>query len=84
MKDDLISKLQQKGLTMKGQLVNLQRAATAQGIALEEEVTKVVKGWVGKPKGLLQVLWERGFVDPTITNPYKHYTINGTKKNWTH
>jgi len=46
---------------------------------LEEEVTKVVEGWVGKPEGLLQVLGEQGFVYPTITNPNKHYTINGAK-----
>jgi len=25
-----------------------------------------VEGWEGQPKGMLQILWERGFVDPNI------------------
>ena len=28
-------------------------------ITITHEVTKIKEGWVGKPKGLLQVLWER-------------------------
>ncbi len=49
-----------RGITMKGRLVDLQQAATNNGIALEEISTKVLEGWEGKPKGLLQVLWEHG------------------------
>ncbi len=29
----------------------------------EEEIDKIVEGWEGKPKGMLQILWERGFID---------------------
>jgi hypothetical protein len=31
---------------------------------LEVEEPLLEHGWVNKPKGLLQVLWERGFIDP--------------------
>ena len=27
----------------------------------------VVEGWVGKPKGIKQVLWEQGLLDPFVT-----------------
>ena len=37
----------------------------------------VVKdGWLGKPKGLLQVLWERGLIDATKRSAY---TLDGRK-----
>ena len=26
-------------------------------------IYKTVKGWVVNPKGMLQILWERGFID---------------------
>jgi len=34
---------------------------------------KVVEGWQGKAKGLLQVLWERGFINATNL---ENYTMN--------
>jgi hypothetical protein len=36
----------------------------------------------GKPKGMLQILWERGFIDPSI-EPIKaaeQYTNDGKKE----
>jgi hypothetical protein len=47
------------------------------GIATFRLVPKVDEGWVGKPKGLLQVLWERGWIDP---DNVKAYTMKGQKK----
>ena len=35
-----------------------------------------IHGWVGKPKGMLQALWERGLIDETRL---KYYTISGKK-----
>jgi hypothetical protein len=32
------------------------------------------KGWLNTPKGIQQVLWERGLLDPTIK-----YTMEGPK-----
>jgi hypothetical protein len=27
---------------------------------------KIKDGWGGKPKGMIRILWERGFIDPSI------------------
>ena len=32
------------------------------------------EGWFGKSKGVLQILWERGFIDP---NDHAKYTMKG-------
>jgi hypothetical protein len=50
--------------------------AALHDIAIEVEVDKVKAGWVGKPKGLLQILWERGFVDENNVDKYR---MNGAK-----
>ncbi|EJK53460.1 hypothetical protein THAOC_27108, partial [Thalassiosira oceanica] len=34
---------------------------------------KKIPGWYGKGKGLMQVLWERGFID--ASKPYSHYQV---------
>jgi hypothetical protein len=46
-------------------------------IPIEEELDEVVEGWEGKPKGMLQILWERGFVDPSKKK--ENYTLQGKK-----
>ena len=28
-----------------------------------EVIYKIMEGWIGKPKGMLQILWEHGFID---------------------
>ena len=53
-------------------LTDLQDKATALSIDIKATVTsKLCKGWVGKGKGLLQVLWERGFIDESKVKNYK-------------
>jgi hypothetical protein len=64
---------------MKGKLADLQRAATNHGLPIEEISQKVLEGWEGKPKGLLQVLWERGWVDNSNGRALNYYTISGRK-----
>ena len=56
---------------------DIEQLATGLGIPLsvEEPVLKA-PGWQGKAKGLLQVLWERGFIDEH-NNPTKNYTMKG-------
>jgi hypothetical protein len=46
---------------------------------LEIKKPKVHEGWDGKPKGLLQVLWERGWIDNSDNKAYQNYTITGRK-----
>ena len=38
----------------------------------------IQEGWLGKPKGALQVLFEQGWIDPNLI---QHYTGNGMKEN---
>ena len=44
-------------------LAELQEIARNNNIDPKIEKTRVKKGWEGQPKGLLQVLWERGWID---------------------
>ena len=56
---------------------DIKRLTAGLGIPLSvEEEELESKGWVGQAKGLLQILWERGWIDDT-KNPNKHYTISG-------
>jgi hypothetical protein len=57
----------------------LETLAVELAISLEHEVDEVKEGWLGKPKGLFQILWERGWIDPD--KQYKDYTLDG-KAHW--
>ena len=57
-KAKLIKMLQDHGITAMGNIDNIQKLATSRGIPVEEEIPKVIEGWEGKPKGMMQVLWE--------------------------
>ena len=39
------------------------------------------EGWVGKPKGMLQILYERGFIDPSLSAKEikEKFSANGKK-----
>ena len=50
------------------------KRAKQNGICSKVTSAKVVEGWQGKAKGLLHVLWERGFIDTTNLDKY---TMNG-------
>jgi hypothetical protein len=78
-KDEIIARLLDMQITAKGSLKDLQKIATDAGIVIEEIQPKIVEGWVGKAKGLLQVLWERGYIDNADGKAYHKYTMNGTK-----
>jgi hypothetical protein len=56
---------------------DLQEKDTALFIGIERIMTsKLQKGWYGKPKGMLQVMWERGFVDESKLQCYKIKALN--------
>jgi len=44
-------------------LANLQALAQQHGVQTTVEKQKIIQGWEGKPKGILQILWERGLID---------------------
>jgi hypothetical protein len=49
--------------------------ANQHGIPLQYRKTHIVKGWQGKAKRLLKVLWEIGWIDPN-----KYQRVNNTGK----
>jgi hypothetical protein len=50
----------------------LRKLASNLGMATTRTVTqRFIPGWAGKGKGLLQVLWEQGWIDETKTSQYK-------------
>lgn len=62
----------------------LQERSIEFGLPKFVEEEEILEGWEGKPKGLLQVLWERGWIDPAILNPEKHYTMDGKPDEYGH
>ena len=73
-KEKLMKQLKERGITAKGKKEAIQQRALEVGLPIQETKQKIVEGWEGKPKGLLQVLWERGLVDQ---NRLDKYTLNG-------
>jgi hypothetical protein len=76
-KGDLLKHLQSRGVSAKGRKEKMQILCKQKNIPIEEELDEVVEGWEGKPKGMLQILWERGFVDPSKKK--ENYTLQGKK-----
>jgi hypothetical protein len=60
-------------ITLSKMLVrDLRKLASNLGINTTKLVTHQTKpGWIGKGKGLLQVLWERGWIDESKISEYK-------------
>ena len=79
MTKELTATLQQQVHIITSRKKTIQAAALARGILIEEEEPIIDEGWEAKPKGLLQVAWEWGFIDPSIENIKSFYTINEWK-----
>ncbi len=79
-KAELLDRLKEKGIVTKGRVADLIVAAQYNGIPVEEELQKIQEGWAGKPKGLLQVAYERGLIEEH--DAWKRYTISGRKDNF--
>jgi hypothetical protein len=60
-----------------GTVARLKDTARCNNIPLVFEMQEILKGWEGQPKGMLQVLWERGFIDGSKSE--KYHTIKGCK-----
>jgi hypothetical protein len=65
-----------KGVSATGNIKNITQLCRTGNVPVEELVPKTLQGWQGKPKGMLQVLWERGFIDQ---ENLAQYTVNGRK-----
>jgi hypothetical protein len=77
-KDALEKDLRAKGgVSAKGNRDALVKLCQQNNVPYEITAPKIKEGWVGKPKGMLQILWERGFIDPSRAVDY--YTNDGKK-----
>jgi hypothetical protein len=83
---------EESGITIDSNrtLNELKELAALHGVSLTREKVYVNEGWLGKEKGLLQVLWERGWIDTSKCNEQKdkegnqvinttYYTLLGRK-----
>ena len=50
-------------------------------LPISQEVDDILEGWVGKAKGAIQILYERGWIDPSNINKY---TMSGRKDEFLH
>jgi len=75
-KGELQTQLAARGITARGNAEQVRAVARQNGLPLEYEKQDVNYGWEGKPKGIEQVLWERGWIDG---NRRKDYTMDGKK-----
>jgi hypothetical protein len=68
LKHDFCEDLQRLSFNTRGKTKKeAQELATSQNIPITVEENDIVEGWVGNPKGMRQVLWERGLLDPQVT-----------------
>ena len=61
---------EQKGITAKGKKAAIQAEVQEHNLPIQETKARIVEGWENKAKGLLQVLWERGFIDESKVDKY--------------
>ena len=61
----LVDEIKQAGYQIRGHLSKdeLERIAALKNMELTYDFMVKKEGRMGKPKGLLQILWERGFID---------------------
>ena len=57
-KNDLIDRLHGSGVTAKGRKADIVSNAKENYTEVEENEPDKKEGWIGKPKGILQVLWK--------------------------
>jgi hypothetical protein len=76
---DLRTDLMAKGLPTKGNKTELRTRANNSDINLKKAVLKQKEGYVGKPKGVIQMAWERGLCTRAqIKN--NEVTVDGIRK----
>ena len=68
----LVDEIKMTGYQIQGHLSKdeLERIAALKNVELTNGHCVKKEGWMGKSKGLLQILWERGFIDENNINLY--------------
>jgi hypothetical protein len=73
----ILKDLKGRGINSSGTVLQLKEIAQRNNIPLVFEQQEILKGWQVQPKGMLQVLWECGFIDGSKSE--KYYTLEGWK-----
>jgi hypothetical protein len=60
--------LDKAGINLKGNVLVLEERRQQAGISLKKLLDKIIPGYVGKPKGAFQIVYERGFLDADKKN----------------
>jgi hypothetical protein len=81
---ELKKDLQAKGVLGTGDKKELQQLCASNGVPISFQTQGISEGWEGKPKGMLQILFERGKIDPSKIlnrelNQITEYTVDGRK-----
>jgi len=61
-------------------LEELQILASSPGISCKAEEDEILQDWIGKPKDLLQILWEHGWINPC--KKLQNYVVKESKQSW--
>ena len=70
-------KLQEHGVIATGNITNINKLCREKGIPLvETDIPKIQPGWEGKQKGMLQFLWEHGWIN---IKHLRNYMVDGEK-----
>ena len=73
-KDEMIDQLKAIGIANpKGCKSKIQQLCKRNNIPIKTSINNITEGWFNKPKGAFQMLFERGWINPSI--PYKSYTF---------
>ena len=79
IKGELLAMLKSKGFELPPgtHVKKVEEKCAELGVSIKTpEEDAIAEGWMGKPKGMMQVLWEHGYIDETHL---KQYTVNGKK-----
>jgi len=69
-KAELANRLNEQNISIMGTKKQLVERCTENNIPTSVEEPKIIEGWINKPKGKLQILWERGWIDVDNLNKY--------------
>ena len=80
-KEEMQIDLRAKGVSAKGNKVAIVELCKQNDVPYKIVTETIKEGWNKKPKGMLQILWERGFIDPAIesTKAEGFYTNDGKR-----
>ena len=70
IKDELIKSLSSVIKKPMGTKEQLQKLCKDNNMPIDVIVEDILEGWVGKPKGSLQLLYERGWINPQCIHSY--------------